>query len=197
MKWLDLIPSWAYALAVALLLAVVVTQEVRVTSLKVSLAAAEVEAAGQREAREVERRQRFEILAAHREELSKIQAAHAAVQQENENVWTQKRLALEARTRDDAAQLDRLRKRLSTYTARGGRTGAPDAAPAVDQADRLEGVGRLFDESLGLLVEGRRLLEQRDAEVERLLGQIEADRNACQMGDKKPSALIPKVQTEA
>lgn len=190
MKWLDLIPSWAYGLAVAGLLTVVVAQEVRVTSLKVSLAAAETEVAGQREAREVERRQRLEVLAAHREELSKIQAAHAAVQQENENVWTQKRLALEARTRDDAAQLDRLRKRLSAYTARGGRTGAPDAAPAVDQADRLEGVGRLFDESLELLVEGRQLIERRDAEVERLLGQIEADRNACQKGAVSTAAAL-------
>jgi len=195
MKWLDLIPSWAYAAAVAVLLVTVATQEVRVSSLKVSLAAAQAEASSEREVREVERRQRFEILAAHQEELQKIQAVHAAEQQEKEHVWTQKRLAMEARARDDAAQLDRLRKRLSAYTSGGSRPGAPDTAASVDHADRLEALGRLFDESLELLVEGRQLLERRDAEVERLLGQIEADRKACQMGGKKPSALIPKVET--
>ena len=119
------------------------------------------------------------------EQKAVLQAQHAADQQELQDDWTREKARMDERRRTDAADLARLRNKLAAFTARGGDAGQADAAPVERAADRLEALGGLFAEGLELLVEGRDIVERRDAEVKLLIEQIRIDRAAC---EAKPTA---------
>lgn len=113
-------------------------------------------------------------------ERANVQSAHAAGQLEKEQEYAQERQRQADARAADRRERDRLRDTIRTYAAGGRAAGAVDAAPAVDQADRLDRLAALLDEGVELALEGRGVVERRDAEVKRLLGQIGLDRAACE-----------------
>lgn len=112
-------------------------------------------------------------------ERTKAQTAHAAGQQEKEQEYAKERQRQIAARADDQRELGRLRNAIKTYAAGGGSTSGVDAPAGVSQEDRLDRLAALLDEGVGLALEGRGVVERRDAEVKRLLGQIAIDRQAC------------------
>lgn len=109
--------------------------------------------------------------------LSEKQSRHAASQKlkEDEHAKETNRLARQRDTERAAAA--GLRNKLANATANVG--GPVDAATCERDRDRLEALGELAGEGVDLVVEARHLLDQRDADVRNLLGQIAADRAAC------------------
>jgi hypothetical protein len=170
---MSLVPPWVYAAALAAVVAVFGVQEVRIANLKADLAVEQAAAATERANREHAARE-------YAVEIAAIQAGHAAKQQELEDAWTTERQSFEVRRAADSRQLDRLRLQIAAYTTpRPAPDGGAESAPDLDQADRLTTIGSLFAESLDLLSESRAVVEQRDAEVKRLVDQIGIDRAAC------------------
>lgn len=109
---------------------------------------------------------------------AKLQADHAAAQQQLEENHAKKLAEIERRRRSDLATAGRMRDQIAAYTTRGADDPATDAATCERARDRLQSIGGLLAESVELLVEGRSLVEKRDAEVKRLADQITADRAA-------------------
>ena len=109
--------------------------------------------------------------------LSEKQSRHAASQQlkEDEHAKETNRLARQRDTERAAAA--GLRSKLANATANVG--GPVDAATCERDRDRLEAIGELAGEGVDLVVEARHILDQRDADVRNLLGQIAADRESC------------------
>lgn len=175
----DVIPTWTYLVAIGLLVAGLGAQEIRVSGLKTEVA--DKETALQREyaARAKETAKRFEVAMAHGETIKRLQSEHATAQQLSENTHAAKIKELEAGRRADAALAGRLRGTIATFTARDRRPGETDAAAVDRYADRLAVVGGLLTEGVDLVAEGRAVVGQRDAEVARLLEQIQIDRAAC------------------
>ena len=100
---------------------------------------------------------------------------HAAAQQENTHDYTQKLAVLEAGRAADAVRIAGLQRDISAAATRNAQV-ASDAAACRDLADRHEKLAALASEGAGLVVEAGRLVEQRDAEVGLLQGQVADDR---------------------
>jgi hypothetical protein len=100
---------------------------------------------------------------------------HAAAQQDNTHDYTQKLLALETGRTADAARIAGLQHDLRAAATRSAQA-AGDAAACRDLADRHQQLAALAIEGAGLVVEAGRLVEQRDAEIGLLRGQVWADR---------------------
>ncbi|MDR0217142.1 MAG: hypothetical protein LBJ15_24470 [Comamonas sp.] len=100
---------------------------------------------------------------------------HAGAQQDNTHDYTQKLLALEAGRTADAARIAGLQHDLSVAATRNAQA-AGDVAACRNLADRHEKLAALASEGAGLVVEAGRLVEQRDAEIGLLQGQVAADR---------------------
>lgn len=148
----------------------VAVQQARIGSLRASLAQAEAQVASDRAAS-------AKVAQAHAEALAALQATHAARQQEAEHAFAMETARLVDARRDDADLVRRMRAQL---TAAGRRPAGPtDPAAVQRRADASGDLAGLLGEGVELVVEGRRLVEQRDAEVSRLLDQIKADRAAC------------------
>lgn len=158
--------GWAYSAGKAHRL------ELTVAELRTQAAEAESQAAQERAAR-------IAKVLEHERALAERERQHAAQLQGIENDHAKQTAVAQARAAADAAALDRLRKQIAAFTARGGALGDPTAAPAERYADRLEAIGILYAESLDLLVEGRGIIERRDIEVKRLVDQLYADRALC------------------
>lgn len=101
---------------------------------------------------------------------------HAAAQQENTHDYTQKLAVLEAGRAADAVRIASLQRDISAAATRNAQV-ASDAAACRDLADRHEKLAVLASEGAGLVVEAGHLVEQRDAQVEVLHGQVMADRH--------------------
>jgi len=99
---------------------------------------------------------------------------HAAAQQENTHDYTQKLLVLEAGRTADAARIAGLQHAVSSAATRSAQA-ASDAAACRDLADRHQQLAALASEGAGLVVEAGHLVEQRDAEIGLLQGQVAAD----------------------
>ena len=168
--------AYLYAAVGGLLTALVVTiavQQARIGSLRASLAESEARlATGLAERADAARR--------HAEILSAAQAAHATHQQKAEHAYTKETSRLVAARRDDADLVSRLRAQIAAALSPGhSPAGQTDPAPAQHHRDAASDLTGLLGEGVELVVEARRLVEQRDAEVSRLLDQISADRIAC------------------
>ena len=168
---MSIVPSWVYWIAIAALGAAVAGQEARVQITKTNTEKVRREWSEDREARHAAALRLVEFNA-------KLQSEHAAAQQESEDAFNKEKLALERRVRDGSATAQWLRSQLAAYTARGGAGGETDAAACERAQHRLAQVGELLAEGVELLVEGRGIVERRDAEVKRLVDQITADRAA-------------------
>ena len=147
-------------------------QHTQIADLEADLARAGQAASDERLARETAAREHVENIAA-------LQAQHAINQQTLENQHAKNMADLASRRAADRAEADRLRGTIATYTARDRRPGDTDAAALERAEDRLAVVGALLEESVQLLIEGRGVVEGRDAEVKRLVDQINLDRQTC------------------
>ena len=166
--------NWKIIAAVAVV-AVLGVQQYRIKDLQADLAQAGQAASDERVARETAARE-------HAEEMAALAAQHAQSQQSLENTYADKIAVLEDRRRADARELDRVRGSLAAYAARDRRPGETDAAALERAEDRLATLAELLDEGIQLVVEGRGIVERRDAEVTRLLDQIKLDRQVCSPG---------------
>lgn len=169
-----LLRYWHLA-AIAALVGLLGVQEMRVNSLKVEVLTEKKRASDERVEREAAAR-------AHVEALRTLENEHAVAQQLKDKDYAQKLAQLEAGRRDDRALIGSLRGTIAAYTALDHRPGETDAAALERTGHRLQTIGGLLDEGVELVIEGRRLVEQRDAEVARLLDQIRIDRAACSPG---------------
>lgn len=169
-----LLARYWYAVAIGVLLVALGVQTVRLADEKAEHAEAvslwaKDQAARQQTARE------------HRDKIGALERQHAAEQQQLEETHAERIKALEDRRRADSTLIAGLRNTVSQYAAADSlRGGDVDAAAIQRAADRLEALAALVGEGVELLAEGRSLVELRDEEVGRLLGQIKIDRLACE-----------------
>jgi hypothetical protein len=170
---MSIIPAPVYLIAIGVLTLGIGLQEVRVASTKAELAnTARMWA--------LDRANRTDLVRKLVEHNAETSARHAVQQQEMEDAFTKEKLALERRARSDADTARGLRAQLAAYTSRGSAGDQADPASCQRARDRLEALGGLFAEGVELVVEGRGIVERRDAEVKRLVDQITADRAAVE-----------------
>lgn len=116
----------------------------------------------------------------YREKIAAIGQQHAVEQQLLEESYAKRIKSLEDQRRADIAATVRLRDIIAAYAAPGRSGGAETDAAAIQRAaDRLNTLAGLLQEGVELVVEGRGIVERRDAEVARLIDQITIDRKAC------------------
>jgi hypothetical protein len=100
---------------------------------------------------------------------------HATAQQDNTHDYTQKLAALEAGRAADAVRIAGLQHDLRAAATRTAQA-TGDAAACRNLADRHQQLAALASEGAGLVAEAGRLVQQRDAEVGLLQGQMVLDR---------------------
>lgn len=100
---------------------------------------------------------------------------HAAAQQDNTHAYTQEIQRLEAGRTADAARIASLQHNLRT-TATQHAQAASDAAACRDLADQHQHVAASLAEGAGVVGELVQLVQQRDAQVNAVMGQIRTDR---------------------
>ena len=175
----DLVPARVYALAGVVLAAGWAVSAVNAGRLELTVAELRADLADSENQAAQERTARIAKVLEHERELAERERRHAQQLRGVEDDHAKKLAAAEARARTDAVALDRLRKQIATFTARGCTVSDPTAAAGERHEDRLKTLGSLYAESLELLVEGRSIVERRDLEVKRLLDQLHADRALC------------------
>lgn len=184
----DLIPTPVYLYTIGgLALALVVglgIQEVRIAGARAHLAL-------EQKARSDETSLRASAALVHTGRLAQLGADHAAATQTKENENAEKIRKLEADKRSSDANADRLRNKLASFAASGARAGETCTAALERTADRLGVVSGLLSESIGLVTEGRQIIDRRDIEVGGLLQQIKIDRAACNPPAGTSGAPLP------
>ena len=153
------------ALALAGLLAL---QSLRLANAQLELAKVEVSQSKQAQS------QAQQALAATEKKASAV-LGHGAAQQDNTHDYTQKLAALEAGRTADAVRIAGLQHGISAAATRNAQL-AGDAAACRDLADQHQRLAALAAEGAGLASEDDSLVARRDAQVELLRGQIDADR---------------------
>lgn len=169
---LSIVPTWAYWVVIAGLTAALGVQEVRLASGRTALAEAQ-------SAYEQENAARTTLALDHEVKIGKLNAQHAADQQQKDETYATKIHDLQATGAANRADAQRLRSRLATFTSSDRQPGETDAAACQRARDRLPRVGDLLAEGVELEAESRAIIQRRDAEVGRLLDQIRIDRVAC------------------
>jgi hypothetical protein len=169
---INIIPSWAYWLAIGALTAGVGAQQVRVANLKTDLAT-------EGRARATESAKRTQLALDHTVAIGKLQSQHAADQQQKDDKYAQQLHNLQAAGAVARADAQRLRGKLATFTSGAVQTGETDATAGQRARDRLPLVGALLAEGVELEAESRGIIQRRDAEVGHLADQIRIDRAAC------------------
>ncbi len=167
-----LLRYWHLA-AIAVLVGLLGVQQVRVDNLKVEVIAEKKKASDLRA--DAER-----VAREHREKIGQLERDHAANQTTLEKNYANTIKALEDQRRADNVAAGRMRDIIAAYAAPGDLRGGQVDAAAIERAiHRLETLGGLLAEGAGLAIEGRGIVQRRDAEVTRLLDQIRIDRAAC------------------
>jgi len=185
-----LIPSWIWFAAIGGLLALLGVQQLRVGHQKTLLAE-------ERQARATETSERNRAALRESERVAGLQLNHAAKQQEVVDVYTQIIQTMEAGRADDADRADRLSRQFAASAARDRQAARSDPAACQRVADRSQVLGSAAAEGGQLLIEARRALQGRDAEVTLLLGVVANDRallhrsNAPLQGAGKGGAAPP------
>lgn len=164
-----LIPSWIWFAAFGVLLALLGVQQLRVGNQKTMLAE-------ERQARATETNERNRAALRESERVAGLQLTHAAKQQEVVDVYTQIIQTLEAGRADDADRARRLSRQFAASAARDRQAARSDPVACQRVADRSEVLASAAAEGGQLLIEARRALEGRDAEVALLLGLVANDR---------------------
>ncbi|BEP42275.1 hypothetical protein [Variovorax sp. V15] len=115
-----------------------------------------------------------------------LSAAHAKDQQEKVDEFDTAMQTVQAGRDADRRDAERVRQQFAAYRARDRDEPSTDPAACQRVKDRSERLAGLAERGRELLAGGRRLVEQRDAEVSVLLGVVRNDRQ-----------LIAPVQTSA
>lgn len=168
-----LIPDWVYWAAIAALAATSGMQQVRISGTQAELAQEKHE-------RSLEALEQTNTVLRHEQKVKSILATHTAAQREKDDDYVKQLDTVRAnyvRSADDAR---RLRSRLEAFTGSGRQPGETESAACERAQHRLPIVGGLLAEGIELEAESRAIIEQRDAEVKRLLEQIKIDRAALQ-----------------
>ena len=100
---------------------------------------------------------------------------HAAAQQDNTHAYTQEIQRLEAGRAADAARIASLQHNLRT-TATQHAQAASNAAACRHLADQHQQLATHLAQGAGVVGELVGLVQQRDAQVNALMGQVQADR---------------------
>lgn len=169
---LNIVPPWAYWLAIGALTAAVGGQQVRVSN-------AQGDLAKEKTSRATETQQRTQLALDHETAIGKLQSQHATAQQLKEDDYAKKLATLAAADRAHVLDAQRLRNKLAAYASGDRLDGETDAAAGQRARDRLPLVGQLLAEGVELEAESRAIIQRRDAEVGRLLDQVVIDRAAC------------------
>lgn len=180
MKILDFVPSWLWALLLALALAVAGIERTGVLKARVDVSKAEKALSDEKLDRQDENTRRALAALEDLQRVLAMQAAHAKAQQENVNAYEKKLAALDERRRVAAGDAERMRKQFAAFAASDRDQAASDPAACQRIADRSAVLGDLAARGAELLRNGRFIVDQRDAEVRVLLGVVQADRALMQ-----------------
>jgi hypothetical protein len=176
MKFLDFVPSWLWALLLALALAVAGVERTQVLKAKADVSKAQKAVSDEKLDRQAENTRRALAALEDLQRVLAMQAAHAKAQQENVNAYEKKLAALDGRRRAAADDADRMRNRFADFAARDRDQATSDPAACQRVADRSAILGDLAARGRELLERGRIVVEGRDAEVGVLLGVVGNDR---------------------
>lgn len=121
------------------------------------------------------------------ERVATLQLTHAATQQEIVDAFEARLKTVKDGRAADAADAQRVRRQLAAFAARDREAARGDPAACERVADRSAVLAEVAAEGRDLLAEGRRVVEDRDAEVTLLLGLVRNDRallnrNALDLG---------------
>lgn len=167
------VPTWVYWVAIGALTVGIGAQQVRVSNAHTALAQ-------EKAARAEETAERTQLILDHELSLKSILATHTAAQQLKDDTYAAKILEINTSAVRNAADAGKLRLRLEAFTSSARQPGETDTAACERARYRLPIVGGLLAEGVELEAESRAIIQQRDAEVERLLEQIKIDRAALQ-----------------
>ena len=176
MKILDIVPSWLWALLLALALAVVGVERTQVLMARAEVSKAQKAVSDEKFDRQAENTRRALAALDDLQRVLAMQAAHAKTQQENVNAYEKKLAVLDGRRRAAAGDAERMHKQFATFAARDRNQAASDPIACQRVADRSAVLGDLAARGAELLRSGRNIVEQRDAEIELLLSTISNDR---------------------
>jgi hypothetical protein len=176
MKFLDIVPSWLWALLLTLALAVAGIERTQVLKARADVSKAQRAVADEKLDRQAENTRRALASLEDLQRVLAMQAAHAKAQQENVNAYEQKLAALDGRRRAAAGDAERMRQQFADFAARDRDEATSDPAACERVADRSAILADLAARGAKLLRSGRIIVEQRDAEVDLLLGIIGNDR---------------------
>ena len=185
-----IVPGWVYWVAIAALAAAVFGQQARVANAKRETS--EVRAEFDRIARE-----RAEDLAKYRQEKADLAAAHAAAQQETVDEYQKKLRLANDRVNERSAMVGRLRAQLADFATLGRTPGDTDTAVIQRAGDRLQALGGLLDEGIGLVAEGAAPDAERNVQIKMQRGrhgktpfaQRQPDRESCPDAQTTPGQL--------
>ena len=176
MKILDIVPSWLWALLLALALAVGGMEHMQVLKARADVSKAQKAVSDEKLDRQTENTRRALAALEDLQRVLGMQAAHAKAQQENVNAYEKKLAVLDGRRRAAAGDAERMRQQFAAFAARDRDQAASDPAAGLRIADRSAVLGDLAARGRELLERGRLVVEQRDAEVTLLLSTVTNDR---------------------
>ena len=176
MKILDIVPSWLWALLLALALAVAGVERTEVLKARADVSKAQKAVSDEKLDRQAENTRRALAALDDLQRVLAMQAAHAKAQQENVNAYEKKLAVLDGRRRAAAGDAERMRQQFAAFAARDRDQAASDPAACLRIADRSAVLGDLAARGRELLERGRIVVEGRDNEVQLLLGAVKSDR---------------------
>ena len=175
-KLLDIVPSWLWALLLALALASVGIERAQVLKAKADVSKAQKATSDEKLDRQAENTRRALAALEDLQRVMAMQAAHAKAQQDNVNAYEKKLAALDGRRRTAASDAERMREQFAAFASRDRDQAASDPVACQRVADRAAVLASLAARGAELLRSGRIIVEQRDAEVGLLLGVVGNDR---------------------
>lgn len=142
----------------------------------VRLAAVRTTLAAEQRDRAEENNDRLRAALRESERVASLQFLHAANQQEIVDAYEVRLKNVQDGRNADAADAQRVRRQLSAFAARDSEAARSDPAACERVANRSYLLADVAAEGRDLLAEGRRIVEDRDAQVTMLLGLVKNDR---------------------
>lgn len=176
MKFLDIVPSWLWALLLALALAVAGVERTQVLKARADVSKAQKAVSDEKLDRQAENTRRALAALEDLQRVLAMQAAHAKAQKENVDAYEKKLAVLDGRRRAAAGDAERMRQQFVAFAAGDRDQAASDPIACQRLADRSAVLAGLAARGAELLRSGRLIVEQRDAEVGVLLGVVGNDR---------------------
>lgn len=164
-----------FAAVLAVLVSALGVQTTRLAGVRASLANEEAE-------RAQETNDRLRASLRESERVAALQLTHAATQQEIVDAYETRLKTVQDDRAADANDARRVRRQLAAFAARDREAARSDPAACERVADRSAVLADVVAEGRDLLAEGRRVVEDRDAEVT-LLGAMVRNDRALSNGD--------------